>query len=302
MGIPSIRESRKAPDVDSMPRMSTTPPALDPYRYELLPFASAESEAAAVGVPLTLTVTCSPKHGPDESVRMARRLVEFGHTVVVHIAARMVKSPEHLDRLLSGMAAAGVRHAFLIGGDAPQAAGPYASGLQLLQAVHEHRLRPSTLGVPGYPEGHPHIADEVLATELSAKSALADYIATQMCFDFDAVVGWLERSRDMGAGLPVYVGIPGVVDRKRLLEISVRVGVGTSISYLRKQHGVRNLLGGARSTAEELLETVAAEIGGPLGIAGIHFFTFNRLVETRRLVERQATAPASQGVEHLANY
>jgi methylenetetrahydrofolate reductase (NADPH) len=289
-------------DPTSMPWMSSTPHALDAYRYELLPFASAESEAAAVGTPLTLTVTCSPKHGTDESVRMARRLVEFGHTVVVHIAARMVESREHLDQLLSAMAAARLRHAFLIGGDAPQAAGPYASGLQLLQAVHEHRLRPSTLGIPGYPEGHPHIAEDVLAAELTAKSACADYIATQMCFDFDAVLRWLERSRDTGVTLPVYVGVPGVVDRKRLLEISLRVGVGTSISYLRKQHGVRNLLGGARSTAEELSEKAAAEIGGPLGIAGIHFFTFNRLVETRRLVERQATAPASQGVEHLANY
>ena len=96
-------------DATSMPWMSSTPHALDAYRYELLPFASAESEAAVVGTPLTLTVTCSPKHGPDESVRMARRLVEFGHTVVVHIAARMLESREHLDQLLSAMAAARVR-------------------------------------------------------------------------------------------------------------------------------------------------------------------------------------------------
>ena len=113
-----------------------------------------------------------------------------------------------------------------------------------------------------------------------------------MCFDPDAVVGWVERNRHDGVQLPVYVRAPGVVDRRRLLEISVRVGVGTSISYLRKQHGVRNLLGRPRAAGERLHDAIAPHIGGELGIAGLHFFTLNRLVETSRMVEQRAAPPA----------
>jgi methylenetetrahydrofolate reductase (NADPH) len=274
--------------------MSARPTALDAYRYELLPFASAEQQAAAVGIPLTLTVTCSPKHGPDESVEIGRRLVELGHTVVVHIAARMVRSHEHLNRLLTTMATSRLRNIFVIGGDASEAVGPFTSGHRLLEDVHRHALRPRTIGIPAYPEGHPQIAAEVLARELHEKSRFADYLVTQMCFDFNVVMAWLERSRDRGVALPAYIGLPGVVDRKRLLEISVRVGVGTSIAYLRKQHGIRNLISGARGAAEQLHDVVAPHIGGDLGIAGVHFFTFNRLVETRRVIEQRAMAVAAE--------
>jgi methylenetetrahydrofolate reductase (NADPH) len=208
--------------------------------------------------------------------------------MIVHIAARMVRSREHLDALLTAMAAARVRDVFLVGGDAPEPLGPYAAGLALLREMRVHELAPRTIGVPAYPEGHPQIPDRVLSEELGEKCRLADYVVTQMCFDPGAVVRWLERTREAGVELPVYVGVPGLVDRRRLLEISMRVGVGTSISYLRKQHGVHHLLGGARAAAAHLVDAIAPLIGGELGVAGLHFFTFNRLVETERFARDQA--------------
>src|SRR5215218_5190289 len=65
-----------------------------------------------------LTVTCSPRHGPDESVDVAARLTALGHSVTVHVAARMVRDRAHLDELLGNMARAGVEDLFLVGGDA----------------------------------------------------------------------------------------------------------------------------------------------------------------------------------------
>jgi hypothetical protein len=37
-------------------------------RYEILPFGSGEDEAQAQATPLVIAVTCSPRHGVDQTV------------------------------------------------------------------------------------------------------------------------------------------------------------------------------------------------------------------------------------------
>src|SRR5579875_1399034 len=97
----------------------------DTARFEILPLGKAEEQAAELPEPVRLTVTCSPKHGPDHSVEVAGRLRALGHAVTVHVAARMVRDRAHVDRLLAAIAAAGVDDLFLIGGDADPPLGAY---------------------------------------------------------------------------------------------------------------------------------------------------------------------------------
>ncbi|HEY2653029.1 MAG TPA: methylenetetrahydrofolate reductase [Solirubrobacteraceae bacterium] len=263
-------------------------------RFELLPFESAESAVSRVARPLTLTVTCSPRHGNDHTIDVARRLRERGHTVVVHLAARMVRGPEHLDELLARMAGARLDHVFLVGGDATEPLGPYESALELLPALSSHAHAPSTVGVAAYPEGHPHIDDSTLLDALRRKNVRADYMVTQLCFDPQIVVGWLSGVREAGVSLPVYVGVPGVVDRRRLLELSLRVGVGTSVSFIRKQRGVRVFARRGPGAAGALVDAIGPLAGGESGIAGLHFFTFNRLAETVRFADERFGGQSAQ--------
>ena len=265
-------------------------------RFEILPVGRGEHEAEQLRTPLHLTVTCSPKHGPDHTVEAAKRLSDLGHAVTVHIAARMVRDPEHLDALLAGMAEAGVDDMFLIGGDAEEPVGLYTGADQLLPVVAEHPRRPRTIGIAGYPEGHPQITDEDLDRALLEKSALADYITTQMCFDADAVRGWISRQRERGIELPVLIGMAGKVSRTRLLELSVRIGVGPSLKFVRKQRGLRRLLARG-STADKLYDALAPALDDPkLNIAGFHFFTFNHLIETWQWqLEKQSRTGRAKG-------
>jgi methylenetetrahydrofolate reductase (NADPH) len=249
-------------------------------RFELLPFDRSVDEARRLPGPVHLTVTCSPKHGPDRTVEIARRLHALGHSVTAHIAARMIRDRDHLDALLAAMADGGVDDLFLIGGDADPPHGHYSSAGELLAVVAEHPQRPSTIGIAGYPEGHPLISDEILEQALREKSRLADYVTTQMCFDPKAVRDWISRHREAGMEIPVWIGIPGRVARTRLLEMSARIGVGASLSFLRKQRGIRNLFS-RRSTVDRLYDALAPTQGDPeLNIAGFHFFTFNQLYDT----------------------
>ncbi len=250
-------------------------------RFEILPFGSAEAEAGEQDTPLVITVTCSPRHGVDQTVEVATRLARLGHQPVPHLAARMIREPAHLDELLERLASTGVEDIFVIAGDGQVPVGEFASALDLLPLISAHRLRPRRVGIGAYPEGHPLVDLAALDDALARKAPLADYMVTQMCFDGEALVSWIEGARSRGIELPVYVGIPGTVDRRKLLEISVRVGVGTSITFLRKQQGIKRLLGRPEHAGDRLHGVVAPLIGDPgLGISGIHYYTFNRLSAT----------------------
>ena len=249
-------------------------------RFEILPLGRSEEEARQLPEPVRLTVTCSPKHGPDRSVEVAGRLRAMGHSVTVHIAARMVRDRDHLDALLNSMAAAGADELFLIAGDADPPEGEFSSAVELLPIVAQHPERPARIGIAGYPEGHPKISDEALQQALLDKSADADYVATQMCFDPKALTAWVARQRELGVTLPVYIGIPGKVSRTKLLELSARIGVGPSLDFLRKQRGIRALLSRG-STSDKLYDALAPALADPrLGVAGFHIFTFNQLIDT----------------------
>ena len=41
-------------------------------------------------------------------------------------------------------------------------------------------------------------------------------MVTQMCFDMPVLVKWLSEMRDRGITTPVWIGLPGVMDRMRL--------------------------------------------------------------------------------------
>jgi methylenetetrahydrofolate reductase (NADH) len=254
-------------------------------RYEILPFPRAIEQARALDHPAHLTVTCSPKHGPDQAVDIAARLRELGHKVTVHIAARMVRDPEHVEALLRRMTELGITDMFLIGGDVAKPVGEYASAGELLRVVSAERLRPACIGIAGYPEGHPLIDDATLDEALMSKADFADYVTTQLCFDPAALARWLARQRGQGLNLPVWIGMPGQVSAAKLVEISARIGVGPSISFLRKQRGLRGLLGmltARHGTAtERLFDQLGPIIGADHRVAGLHYYTFNELVATR---------------------
>lgn len=267
-------------------------------RYELLPFGQAEAQAAALAEPVRLTMTASPRHGLERTFELAAALRRQGHGVTPHLAARMVRDRAHLDTLLATAASAGIDDLFVIGGDAPQPAGPYTSAGELLRELADHPLRPEQIGIGGYPEGHPLIPDADLASALRDKAPLATYLVTQLCFDPDVLLRWLAGIRADGLELPAFAGIPGPVDRRRLLEVSVRVGVGPSVSFMRKQRGLRRLLSSPTHAAEHLHDGLAGHLGDPrLGLVGLHYYTFNELEATHRWHQDRAPlrAPAPRG-------
>ena len=254
-----------------------------PPQFEVLPFQQAQKEAARLPEPARLTVTSSPRHGPEQTIEIAVALKALGHSVTPHLAARLVRDRDHLETLLSRLETAEIDDLFVIGGDSHSAAGEFSSAEELLPLIRERPHSVRRIGIAGYPEGHPLIDQEALDAALERKTLLADYVTTQMCFDPDALFGWIRGLRERGIELPVLVGMPGMVDRRRLLEVSIRIGVGPSLSFVREQHGFRNLVWRPSHALDHLFDAIVPRIyDPPLRFGGFHYYTFNQLVDTWR--------------------
>ncbi|HET6474645.1 MAG TPA: methylenetetrahydrofolate reductase [Thermoleophilia bacterium] len=247
-----------------------------------------EQKVATLPYGATVTVTASPKQGLDRTVDVSAVLAARGFTVIPHLAARMVAGRSHLERLLQRLDGAGIREVFVVGGDADPPAGDYADAGDLLEELAGLAHPFARIGIGGYPEGHPLISDEQLFEALRRKQRFASLVVTQLCFDAGALTDWAGRIRAAGIDLPIVVGLPGVVERRKLAEISLKSGVGASLSYLRK-HG-REIITLARTRRYDptpLARSVAAYAGDQaLGLTGAHLFTFNQVQPTRDWVAR----------------
>ena len=244
--------------------------------FEMIPLSNILEQARHLPAGARISVTASPNKTLDESLDLAAELSEQGFRVTPHLSARMINSHRHLGLLLERIERIGLTRAFVVGGDG-EPNGPFFDGLALLEGMEKigHSL---DVGIPCYPEGHPHISDAALSEALSAKSPHARWMTSQMCFDGDAVRRWARDTRADGVALPLVLGLPGAADRLKLLRISARIGVGGSLTFLRKNTGLVSqfVKPGGYDPAELLLD-LGDDLADPeMNTTGCHVYTFNQ--------------------------
>ncbi|HJU48061.1 MAG TPA: methylenetetrahydrofolate reductase [Gaiellaceae bacterium] len=254
-------------------------------RYEVLPLDGVE-EAVLEHVPpeVTLTVTVSPSRGIEHSLDCVERLTGHGYDTVPHLSARLVRDRGHLAELVARLESLGRRDVFVVAGDAREPAGQFEGAAPLLEAMAELGHPFTDVGITGYPESHPLIDDETTISAMFAKARYATYIVSQICFDPSVTVAWVNEVWRRGTRLPIWLGIPGLVPRTKLIRVSTKIGLGESARFLR-HHGtwVTRLLRPQGFSPDPLLRGLAPALAEPeRRIAGFHVFTLNDVADTER--------------------
>src|SRR5215213_1599566 len=267
--------------------------ALRRPRYEVIPLQGVEDQIIEhVPKDVKVTVTASPSKGIESTLELAERLSERGHETVPHLSARLIRDDRHLEEILGRLRGSGIRDAFVVAGDAKEPAGKFAGASELLAAMEELGHDLDEIGITGYPESHPFISDADTIKAMYEKEPYATYIVSQICFDAEVIAAWARRVRQRGVDLPIYVGLPGVVSRQKLLRISRGVGLGESARFLKKYGNwfVRFFLPGGYSP-DCLIEGLTSSLTDPESeVRGFHVYTFNEVGKTeawrRELLER----------------
>lgn len=264
---------------------------LDNSAFELIPMKTTLEKAQILPAGTKVSVTASPAKGMGATVDLAEELIEMGLDVIPHISARLTKSESELEEIVARLRAMGVPEIFVVGGDADDP-GDFFDAMALIRHLDTLDHPFSRIGVTGYPEGHPDIDDDLLIQSLLDKQPFASSVTTQMCFDIDAIRSWIVRIRTLGVDLPVVIGIPGVTELTKLIGISARIGVGTSLRFLSKNRSLATKLLKPYAP-DDLVDSLAELAEDPeLGIRGLHIYTFNQVEATLEWYqERQAAIP-----------
>ncbi len=252
-------------------------------RYEVLPTPSIE-EKVLEHLPLdrTVTVTASPAKGIEATLALTERLARHGYATVPHLAARMVSGRGELAEIAARMQAAGVRTVFVPGGDQDPPAGDYTSALDLLEDLTALGRPFPEVGITGYPESHPTISDDLTVQSMWDKRRHATHVVSNLIFDPDSIKTWVDRMRARGITMPVLLGIPGPIERAKLLSMATKIGVGDSTRFLVKHKGTLTRLAAPGGfTGERFLERCAPVLARPGSlVTGLHVYTFNQVAET----------------------
>ncbi len=263
-------------------RSQTLKRLLTQTRYEVLPTASTEDKVlASVPLDLAVTVTASGAKGLEATLLLAESLAKHGYVTVPHLAARMISGRSELVEIRDRLADAGITRVFVPGGDVDPV-GDYADAFSLLEDLASLDKSFEQIGITGYPETHPKITDDLTVQSMWDKRRHATHVVSNLTFDAGAISSWVGRMRGRGVTMPLLLGMPGPIDRTKLLAMATKIGVGESTRFLAKHKSTfARLAAPGGFTGSKFLEECAATAAKPESlIEGLHVFTFNQIAET----------------------
>ncbi len=255
-------------------------------RYEVIPLKNLEPQLEHIPAGASVSVTCSVTKGQQTTLDLTARIIGLGHMAVPHISARLVEDDVAVKKLAEFCREHALEEIFLVAGDAPEPAGRYDGAVTFLHdfLALDHGLR--RIGVTAYPDGHSLIPKEVVHEALHAKQALlaeagvGAFASTQMHFDVKQWIQWARDERAAGLTMPLHIGAPGAVDKMKLISLSTKLDIGSSVRFLKKNGGAigRLLRPGGYDPVKFL--SPLAKVADELNLEGIHLFTFNNVDAT----------------------
>lgn len=230
-----------------------------------------------------------PSRPQEDVVGQAALVRAAGREPVPHLAVRNFASADALGHFLDRLAReAGVRRLLVIAGDRAEPAGPFRGALEAIDSGLISRRGIAEIGISGYPDGHPRIADHELDRLLAAKleaaaqTGLKASIVTQFCLDATPIIAWVKRLRDQGVDHPVRIGLAGPTSLTALMRYARRCGVRTSTQGLTRNAGLIKHLLGAAAPDGIIRALIEANRDGELGEIAPHLFSFGGIGATAR--------------------
>ena len=155
-------------------------------------------------------------------------------------------------------------------------------------------FKPLTIAVAAFPAGNPAAGtspNQEVERLLVKQSAGASFAITQLFWETDTYVNFLEKARSNGVTIPIVPGILPPTDIKRVNRMTERTGV-VFPEYLRRR------LESAQSVEE--MYSVGVSLGARLardlheaGAPGIHMYTFNKAAPALDVLDAAGLVSAS---------
>lgn len=209
-------------------------------------------------------------------------------------------SRAELARVLADLEAAEIDNVLLLRGDPPKgetsftpAQDGFRYASELVAFAREHFPR-FTIGAACYPEGHVECREleRDLAHLKEKVDAGVDFLVSQLFFENRAFHDFVARARAAGIDVPILAGIMPITNVDQTRRFTQMCGASIPVVLNERLEASR---GDEKKIAEIGIDHATRQCRELLsrGVDGIHFYTLNRSLATRRiylnlLEERQA--------------
>lgn len=218
----------------------------------------------------------------------ARLQEELGLTAMAHLTC-VGHGREELTAILTELDLRGIENLMLLRGDPPQGQAEFIAAedgfSHAEELVHLARsLGEASIGVAGYPEGHPECADRDtdLAHLRRKVDAGADFVVTQLFFDNRDYFAFVARARAAGIDVRIVPGIMPALSAAQIQRMATRCGASIPGILLEAlQHAGDDAEAAARIGTEWAMRQCEDLLKA--GAPGIHFYTLNQSTATERI-------------------
>jgi len=263
--------------------------------------------------PAWCSVTCGALGRPrGGTIPISKRIKrDYGIESVVHFIC-MGRSKQDIENLLIDMKYEGIGNVLALRGDPPKGETgfrPHPKGhrfaYQLVRQIRllnqgkylaekegEYREGLPTdfcVSVAGYPEGHPECSDkkEDLRHLKMKVDEGADYITTQLFFNADYYLRFVENARKIGIQIPIIPGVMPIGNWPQLRFIlNQQLGITIPqhfIEKLEKYHCVGDKTSARKFGTEYIVSMCKRLLSG--GAPGIHLYTMNSPTRARGVIQ-----------------
>lgn len=252
---------------------------------------SLEQASSLLAQGTRISITALPREDNGQTVRAIETVLALGLRPVPHLSARRTQTRQALQLHLQTLARIGAaEELFIVAGDLDVPVGPFESALDVIRSGQLARHGVRRVGIGGYPEGHPKIAEAMLWKALHDKAAAVSEqglelaIVTQFGFEPKRAVRWIQQVREAGIQAPIRLGVPGPSNAATLIRFAARCGVAASRSALRK-YGLSLSRLMQTSGPDSYVKAVAHGLEDcPSGNVGLHLYPFGGLLESARWI------------------
>lgn len=199
-------------------------------------------------------------------------------------------SRDEIGALLDEYEEAGIENIMALRGDPPRGDTTFVPHPQGFSHANEliafiRRRKDFCIGGAGYPEVHPEApsAEEDLANLKRKIDAGADFVVTQLFFDERDYFDFVSRARSQGIVTPIVPGVMPITNTAQIKRFTQMCGATIPAPLLAKLDAVT---GDADAVIEVGIEHATQQCRALLqgGAPGIHFYTLNRSLSTRKIL------------------
>ena len=230
----------------------------------------------------------------DKTIEIAARVKkEIGSEALAHLTC-VGSSRDDIARILEDMKAQSIENILALRGDPPRGeekfvrpAGGFGFANELVAFIQAHDG--FSIGVAGYPEGHPEAPsfDDDLKNLKRKVDAGADFIVTQLFFHNDDFYRFRDRAMAMKIRVPIIPGIFPILNYKQILRITELCGakippaLGERLCWLKDKPGEVEKYG-IEYAQQQAWDLIRNEV------CGLHICTMNQSRAARKIVRELA--------------